>query len=213
MLDLAFRLEGAAPVPFAAMPQVAFSVRVTAAGEVRSVHSALLRCQIHIDASARSYSAREREQLRDLFGEGAVWGRALRRVLWTHATAVVPAFDREALFEVHAPCTFDLCAASSKYLEALQSGEVPVVILFSGTVFHATPDGALQAAPVPWSAEARGTVPARAWHETLEHHYAGRAALPVGRDVLDRLGRYKARSGLPTWDAVLEQLLEGRSAP
>jgi hypothetical protein len=207
LLDLTFRLEGAAGVPFAATPQMAFAVRVSTAGAIRSVHSALLRCQIQIDASARAYTAHEKEALRDLFGDGPVWGRAVGRVLWAHATAVVPAFSGETQFEVHAPCTYDLCVASAKYFHALQNGDVPVAILFSGTVFHAAADGALQAAPVPWSAEARWAVPARVWQETLEHYYAGRAALPLSKDVVDRLGRYKTRSGLPTWDAAIESLL------
>jgi hypothetical protein len=205
--ELTFRLDGATPVPFAASPQIAFAVRVSNADPAQPVHSAMLRCQIQIDASARMHSASEMEGLADLFGEGPVWARASRRLLWAHTTAVVPAFAAEVVFEIHAPCTYDLFVASSKYLRALSGGQVPVVMLFSGTVFHAGADGALQAAPVPWSSEARVAMPVHVWQQAIDQHYGGRAPLPVSTEVLERLGRYKTRCGLPTWDAAIDSLL------
>jgi len=53
MNDLIFRIEGASPVAFAVSPQIALAVRVVNARPEQPVHSALLRCQIQIDAAAR----------------------------------------------------------------------------------------------------------------------------------------------------------------
>jgi hypothetical protein len=205
--DLAFRIEGAATVPYAASPAIAFAVRATSAEPSATVQSALLRCQIHVEASTRAYSDAELDRLRDVLGEARVRGRASGRILWAQTTAVVPGFAGEVVFDVHAPCTFDLAVASSRYFHALDGADVPVAMLFSGTVFHADPDGALRAAPVPWSSEARFSMPTRVWKECVEHHYAGRAALPLSRDVFDRLQRYKARAGLATWEQAIDRLL------
>jgi len=207
MPDLAFRIEGAAPLAFAASPAIAFAVRATNASPDDPVQSALLRCQIHVEASTRAYTDAELERLRDVLGEGRVRGRASGRILWAQTAAVIPGFTGEVVFEVHAPCTLDLAVASSRYFHALDGGDVPVAMLFSGTVFHASADGALRAAPVPWSSEARFSMPASVWKECAEHHYAGRAALPLSRDVFDRLLRYKTRAGLATWEQAIDRLL------
>jgi hypothetical protein len=205
--QLTFRVTGAAPVPFAASPQVAFSVTVTNPEPSAPVRSALLRCQIQIDARARTYDARESEALRDIFGSGTVWGRAVGRLLWTHATAVVPEFEQETTFDVHAPCTIDLGLAWARYFAAIGAAEVPVLLLFSGTIFHDAGDGALRTAPIPWSAEARCTVSADMWREALQEHYGCLAAIPLRKDLLDRLDRYRQRSGVSSWERAIEKLL------
>lgn len=207
MPDLSFRVEGVGAVPFAATPQVAFKVAVSGASPEQPVQSILLRCQIQIDAPARTYAPEEAQGLRELFGDGAVWDRALRRVLWTHATAIVPGFTRATTFDVHAPCSYDLSIAPGRYFQALVEGDVPVVILFSGTVFHARADGAMQAAPLPWSAEATCRMPVSAWRDAVDRHHSGCAALPLRKDLYDRLQRYRAQARLATWDEAIERLL------
>jgi hypothetical protein len=207
MADLTFRIESASPVPFAVSPQIALSVRVVNGRPNLAVDSALLRYQIQIDAPARSYDTNEYEALRDLFGEGAVRGRAVRRLSWTHAAVVVPPFTHEATFDVHAPCTFDMCVSTTKYFRALFEGGAPVILLFSGTVFHRDEQGALRASPVPWSTEARFTIPARVWHDAVHDHYAGVTPLPVRHDLFERLERYRRDHALPSWDHVIDRLL------
>lgn len=171
------------------------------------VQSALLRCQIQIDATARAYEPRESEAMRDLFGEGAVRGRALTRLAWAQTAVAVPPFTHDATVEVHVPCTFDMCVSTAKYFRALLEGGAPVVMLFSGTVFHRDHEGALRAAPVPWSTEARFTVPAQVWRDAIDEHYAGLSPLALRRDVFDRLNRYRRNHQLPTWEHVIERLL------
>jgi len=111
-------------------------------------------------------------------------------------------------FELQVPCTVDLNVASGKYFQSLASGAVPLLLLFSGTVFHAAPDGALQAAPIPWSSEARFSLPLAVVREAIEACFPNAGFLTLQRDVLDRLYRYKVRSGLPTWERAIEALLE-----
>jgi hypothetical protein len=207
MPDLTFTVEGASPVAHALSPQIALAVRVANSDPTRPVQSALLRCQIQIDAAARSYAPRESEALRDLFGEGSVRGRAMRRLAWTQAAVVVPPFTHDATFDVHAPCTFDMCIATAKYFRALLEGGAPVALLFSGTVFHREGDGELRTAPVPWSTEARYTIPGQVWRDAIEDHYAGITPVPLRRDLFDRLDRYRRDNALPTWDHVIDRLL------
>jgi hypothetical protein len=41
----------------------------------------------------------------------------------------------------------------------------------------------------------------------MEQYYPNSAWLPIHKDVFERLYQYKRRSGLPTWEQVLESLL------
>ncbi len=206
VLDLVFRIEDVVPGPLASTPLVALclSVRNSAGPQVQSV---LLRCQVQIDAPARAYEAGESEQLQAVFGKGRVWGRALGRVLWTHATVVVPRFDREARFEIHAPCSHEQSASWANYLRGVQQGDVPVAVLFSGTVLYTDADGRLQAAPIPWSSEARFMMPLGVWRQALDNHYGDVSPLVVRRALMDRLHRYSARVGSPTIEDAIERLL------
>jgi Family of unknown function (DUF6084) len=212
MPDLTFRIEGASPVAYAVSPQIALAMRVVNSHPEQAIQSALLRCQIQIDAAARPYEPHESEALRDLFGDGAMRGRAMRRLAWTQTSVVIPPFTHDATFEVQAPCTYDMCVSTAKYFQALSLGGAPIAVLFSGTVFHRDADGALRASPVPWSTEARFTVEAQVWRDAVADHYAGIAPLPLRQDVFERLDRYRRDNSLPTWDHVIERLLvaEGR---
>ncbi len=104
-------------------------------------------------------------------------------------------------------CTFDLAVGSARYVHALEDGEVPLLLLFSGTIFHAAPGGGLQVAQVPWTAEARFGLPLAIWRETINHYYPGCAALMLRRDVFERLHRYRAQGGFTSWEQAVESLL------
>jgi hypothetical protein len=71
-------------------------------------------------------------------------------------TAVVDEHQRSGtriywgpLVDSAVPCTFDFDLAATKYFPALGSGEIPLCVMFSGTVFYQSEDGALQIAHVP----------------------------------------------------------------
>jgi hypothetical protein len=202
--QLAFDVESAEPVRFAAAPTVAFAVRVSSDKPIRSL---ALNAQIRIAPARRRYSDRDRERLVELFGPPERWGETLRTFLWAQASALVPPFERQASVELTVPCTYDLEVATAKYFYALDDGDVPLELLFSGTVFYLDETGALRAAQIPWESEAPYRMPARAWKDAMAQHFPGAAWLRLHDDVFDRLVAYKARNALPTWEATIERLL------
>ncbi|MGB7922559.1 MAG: DUF6084 family protein [Pyrinomonadaceae bacterium] len=207
MPDLSFQVDGAEAAQFAASPLLVFKLRVTNADAGEAVQTVVLRCQIQIEATRRRYNAQEQERLLDLFGEPERWGQTLRTMLWTHTSVVVKPFQGSALVDLPVPCTFDFNVAAAKYFAGLEDGEVPVCLLFSGTVFYEADDGALQVSQISWEKEAKYRLPVRVWQEMMEHYYPNSAWLSLRRDVFDRLFQYKMRRGIPTWEQALESLL------
>ena len=207
MPDLSFQIEKAEAATFTAAPQLAFKLRLTNAVAAEMIHTVALRCQIQIEVTRRRYSARDQEPLLDLFGEPDRWGQTLRSLLWTHASVVVPAFQGSTLVDVPVPCTFDFNVAATKYFHGLTDGEVPLCFLFSGTVFYAHADGALQVAPISWTKEARFKLPVSVWREMMDSFYPNSAWLCLRRDVFQRLYQYKVNRGIPTWEQALESML------
>ena len=96
---------------------------------------------------------------------------------------------------------------ATKYFYALEDGEVPLLFLFSGTVFYDAPDGRLQIQKIPWEKECAWRMPIARWQELMEHHYPDSAWIAMRRDVFDQLYEFKRREGLSSWDEVLERLL------
>lgn len=105
----------------------------------------------------------------------------------------------------------DFEVATTKYFSALAGGEIPLSLLFSGTVFHAA-DGALQVAPLPWATEARFRLPLDVYRAAGARFHEGRALLAVPREVMDRLRRYKSARGIATWVEAIEGLLAEHEA-
>jgi hypothetical protein len=212
MPDLDFRVESAAPVPFAAAPLLGFRIGVTNANAGEVVYSVALRAQIQLEVTRRRYSEAEQAHLRDLFGEPERWGQTLRSMLWTNACATVAPFTGGTTVEVQVPCTFDFNVAATKYFHGIENGEIPLCFLFSGTVFYDAGDGAPQVAPISWSKETRFRLPAETWRCLMETYYPNSAWLCLRRDVFERLYQYKIRRGLPTWEAALDRILAGEEA-
>ena len=208
MPDLRFEIEGASTVPFAAVPTLAFKLKVTNARQDEAIHTVALRCQIQIEASRRRYTKQEQERLLDLFGEPDRWSQTLRSLLWTHVNLVVPSFaGNTTTVDLPVPCTFDFNVASTKYFEGLEGGDIPLVFLFSGTVFYALPDGTLQVAPISWEQEAKFKLPQQEWSEMMRAYYPNNVWLALRRDVFERLYRYKMENGIPSWEEALENML------
>ncbi|MBV9760437.1 MAG: hypothetical protein JO340_07735 [Acidobacteriaceae bacterium] len=207
MPDLYFRVESANPVPLAAQPLIGFKLHISNLPPGETIHTVNLRAQIQIEAPRRQYSAAEKGLLLDLFGAPDRWGKTLRNFLWTHVSTVVTSFTDSTVAELHAPCTFDFNVAATKYFHAVSTGDIPMLLLFSGAVFYANAEGALQAAPISWNKEARFRLPARVWREMMDLYYPNSAWLNLRRDVFERLYRYKIDRSLPTWEDTLESLL------
>jgi hypothetical protein len=205
--ELSFSVEESAPVPYGAAPTLAFKLRIanTVAGE--AIHTIALRCQIQIEATRRRYTPEEQRRMLDLFGEPERWSQTLRSLLWTHASAVVPGFEGSTMADLLVPCTFDFNVAATKYFEGLTDGDIPLRLMFSGTVFYAGEDGVLQVAPISWEQETTFKLSQKVWREMMDSYYPNTAWLSLRRDVFDRLYQYKTQHGIPTWEQALERVL------
>jgi hypothetical protein len=207
MPDLNFSVEKASAVPFAVAPMLSFAIRITDA-DGTAIHAIALRCQIRIEPARRAYEPREQERLLDLFGEPSRWGQTLRPMLWTHASVVVPPFSGSTTIELPVPCVHDFNLAAAKYFHALKDGQVPLNLLFSGTIFHEGEEGRLQVAQISWEKEAHFRLPVKTWNDMMEIYYPNTAWLCLGKDAFDALQKFKSSHSLPTWEAAIEQLIE-----
>ncbi|WP_234437757.1 DUF6084 family protein, partial [Streptomyces sp. WM6368] len=90
--------------------------------------------------------------LADLFGERSRWGNTLQPVQFAQVSVMVPSFTGETETDLVVPCTYDMDIAATRYFQALTEGEVPLLMLFSGTAF--TGDAGFHVEPVPWDREA-----------------------------------------------------------
>jgi hypothetical protein len=205
MPDLNFHIESAGVLEFAATPSLLFKLRIENRG-AETVRSITLNTQLRIKANWRPYSAGEQEKLWEVFGEKQGWAQTLQSLLWTHATTVVPVFTGSTVVDLPIPCTYDFEVVSAKYFHHLENGEVSLEFLFSGTMFYEGEAG-LQAAQISWEKEAEFRLPVALWRQAMEHYFPNSAWLRLRRDTFDRLCEYKARHGLPTWEAAIEKLL------
>ncbi len=207
MPDLSFQITGVEPAVRGMVPLMHFTVDVANTPPEQAVQSVMLQAQIQVHSNRRSYNGDEQERLADLFGEPERWGQTLRTRLWTHANVIVPGFTGSTTVALPVPCTFDLNVAATKYFYALEEGDIPLLFLFSGTVFYATPDGRIQVQQISWNAEAEYRMPVHVWKGMMEHHYPDSAWLYLQRDVFERLYAYKRRHGLTSWEDALMRLL------
>jgi Family of unknown function (DUF6084) len=202
--DLSFTVESAAPVAFAAAPQLALTLRIASDAPVQAL---ALRCQVQLDAPARRYDAAEQAALGDLWARDR-FHETLRPLLWTQVNMTVPAFDAQTTIELVLPCSYDFNLATTKYFHALKGGAVPLTLLFSGTIFHHASDGKLQVAPVPWEKEAAWRLPVATWQQMMEQHYPNQLFFALRKDVFNRLYEYKTQHALPTFEQAIARLLE-----
>jgi hypothetical protein len=207
MPELTFRVRDAAVMAYAATPAIGLRVEIRVAPAGSRVESILLRCAVRIDAGARAHTAGEQARLKELFGDASVWSRSARSLLWTQTTAVVAGFDELCEIEVPLPCSYDLAAAASKYLRALEAGEVPITAQFSGTLFYAAPSSSVRVELIPWDREASFRLPAELFQQAIERHFPDSGVVSLRRDLFDRLDRYRVEQGLSGWEQALERLL------
>jgi hypothetical protein len=209
MHDLNFKVESAESVAYAATPQMVFKLCITQNGnEPRdSIQALALRCQIRLEPTKRRYNGHAHHKLRDVFGSPDRWSQTLHSMLWTHTGTMVPAFTDSILADLPVPCSFDFNLAATKYFDALDEGDIPLSLLFSGTVFYQSNDNGLQVAQIPWDKDATFRLPVQTWRAMMEQYYPNTAWLCLRRDVFDALAHYKSRLSLPTWEQALENLL------
>lgn len=210
MPALSFAVTSASAVEFAAAPTLAFGITATNLPADERLDAILLRVQLRLEPSARSYSDAEAEVLYELFGERTRWADTMRPMLWTHAQAVVPPFAGAVSFELPVPCTYDFNVGVTRWFHAVGAGTVPVNFLYSGTVYFTGPSGTMQVTQVPWSSESRWAMPVETWKTMMAHYYPYSVSLTMRRDAFDRLDRFRRAEKLATFDQALDRLLASR---
>jgi hypothetical protein len=206
---LRFACTGARPEPFAAGPSLLFDLRI---GEStgRRVHSIALRTQIRIEPRQRRYAPEEQARLVDLFGEPSRWGETLNPLQLATVATTVGGFTDAITATITVPLTYDLDIAATKFCHGVADGEIPLLLLFSGTVYYQGETG-VQVGPVPWSEEAPYPLPVATWRAAMDDHYPGSTYVRLSTATLDALAAYRSKHVIPTWDETLERLLKEAS--
>src|SRR4029079_17601182 len=176
---------------YSAVPSLTLCLRISETSGQR-VDAIALRCQIRIEphrpryreAEAqplpRRYSGAEAQRRHDLFGDPGRWADTLKPLQFTTVPVMVPGFTGSTELDLPVPFTYDLQISSTRYFASLDDGEVPLLLLFSGTVFVVT-DGRLRVEQVPWSKEISCGLPAKVWREAVDAHFPDSAWVTLSR--------------------------------
>jgi hypothetical protein len=205
MTELAFSVLDIQPERYAVAPNLQVKLRIEESGG-QPVHAIALRCQIRIEPQRRPYTGPERDSLIELFGLPEQWSKTLTPFLWTHTATTVRGFTGSIEVDLPVTCTYDFEVAAAKYLHTLRDGEVPLVFLFSGTVFTRGLTG-FGVEQISWDLEAKYRMPVQVWHDLMDLYFPGSGWIRLDRETLDALMRFKASRGLLSWEAALAELL------
>ena len=214
MSDLTITCLDVVPDKYGASPTLMFKLRITDATGT-PIHAIQLRTQIRIEPVRRHYTPEEADRLLDLFGETSRWGDTLKPLQFAALSTLVKPFTGTVDVDLPVPCSYDFEVAEGKYLHALETGEVPFLLLFSGTVFErAGQDGTnFRVNQIPWELESQIRMPAPRWREMMDMYFPGQAWIRMSRETLDAIQHYKSTHALPTWDVAIEHLLTAAREP
>ena len=205
MSDYTFSVLDVFAEPYAVAPQLTARLRVEEhTGQV--IHAVALRCQVRIEPQRRRYDTVEANALKGLFGERARWVDTLRPFLWMQCNTTVQGFTHATDVDLVLPCTYDFDVIGSRYLHALETGAVPINLLFSGTVFTKGSNG-FGVQQVPWDCESSYELPVAVWRQMIESYFPNTGWIRLDRDVLTLFADYRARHGLMTWEETVQSLL------
>ena len=208
MPDLNFEVVRAESLVFAAVPTLLFKLGITNSDEEQYIHTVALCCQLQMAVTRRHYSPAAQARLLEVFGEPERWGKTLHNLHWMHISTVVPGFSGSTMLDLKVPCSYDFELVCTKYFDAVGEGDIPLLFLFSGTVFYEGEKDQLRVEQISWSKEASFRLPITLWQTMMAHYYPDNAWLRLHKDTFDRLYQYKATHCLPTWEAVFAQLLQ-----
>jgi hypothetical protein len=201
-----FEILRAGHVEHAAAPTLRFRVAVRDPSG-RPIYTIALSAILTVEPAKRRYSEAERGRLRELFGAPERWGATTESFRWAQTDALVPRFAGKTEFDLDIPCTYDHEVASAKYLSGLEGGEAPLRFHFNGSIFYETGDGRLQLAAIPWDCSVRFAMPVAAWRAMIDEHFPYRRWIALDPGTVERLAARRAERGLPTFDAVIDELL------
>ena len=211
MTELVFDCTGASADRYAVMPSMTLRLRIseTSGGRVAAI---ALRCQLRIEPARRRYSDDEAERLNDLFGETQRWADTLKPLQFINVSIMVPGFSGSAEIDLPVPLTYDMEIGATRYFAGLDEGEVPLLLLFSGTVFSLD-GGKMSVTQVPWSKEASYRLPVSVWREAIDAHFPNSSWIRLSATAMDELLRYKMSKALPTWESAVLALLDEAAEP
>lgn len=204
--ELKFACLSAVSEKFAAGPTLIFRLEISETTGER-VHAIALRVQMRIEPAKRRYSPEESERLDNLFGDPSRYADTLKPLQFAFANVMVPSFTGSVEVEIPVPCTYDLEIASTSYFHGLSDGEIPLLLLFSGTVFTKGESG-FSVAQVPWSCEAEYRLPVSEWRLMMNQFFPNSGWVRLSRETLDALGTFKNVRALPTWEHAISALLD-----
>ncbi len=192
MAELVFDCVDVRSDRYAAGPTLTFRLRVA-----ETTRRAGAR---HRPARARSGSSRrsaatppaEADRLGDLFGDSTRWADTLKPLQLANTSVMVPSFTGSVEVDLPVPFTYDLEIASTSYFHALEEGEAPLILLFSGTLFTKGANG-FSVGQVPWHKEATYRLPVAEWRSMMDTFFPGGGWLRVSRSTLEALGRVQER--------------------
>jgi hypothetical protein len=208
--DYRFSVLDVVAEPYAVAPQLTARLRVEESTGAR-IHAIALRCQVRIEPQRRGYDAGEENGLLGLFGERARWGDTLRPFQWMQCNTTVQGFTGATEADLALPCTYDLEVIGSRYLHSLDAGDVPLSLLFSGTVFTRGETG-FGVEQVPWHCEAEHRMPVDVWRQMIASYFPNSGWLRLDAGTISQLADFRSRHGLTSWDETMQKLLgEARS--
>jgi hypothetical protein len=194
--------------PYAVAPQLTARLRIQESSG-QTIHAIALRCQVRIEPQRRRYEEADESGLRDMFGDRERWGDTLKPFLWMQCGAMVQGFTDITEVDLALPCTYDFDVTGSRYLHAVGAGNIPLVLLFSGTIFTKGTNG-FGVQQVPWDCEASYQLPVSVWQDMMSAYFPGTGWIRLDHEVLSSLADYKSRHGLTTWEETVQALLGER---
>jgi hypothetical protein len=209
--ELVFDCTSARADLYAAAPTIVFTLQIAETTGER-VNAIALRTQIRIEPLKRRYSDAEGERLSDLFGERSRWGDTMKPIQFANVPQMVPSFTGSIEIDLPVPLTYDFEVSTAKYFHGLDDGEIPFILLFSGTLFVRGETG-FSVEQIPWHKEALYRLPVSVWREAMDVHFPNSTWIRLRRETLDALAKFKSKLTLPDWDATLEALLRQAGEP
>jgi uncharacterized protein DUF6084 len=203
--SLTFTVRDVAAEQFSVTPRLIAGIRIVAEDD-EPIQAIALRCQIRIEPLRRPYSDEEAAGLLDLFGPRERWVNTQRTFLWQHSTAMVRGCTGATEISLPLDCTYDFEVAASKYLHALRDGVIPLLFLFSGTVFVQGERG-FCVRQVSWECEAQHEMPVAVWKDLVRIHYPNAGWVRLSHGTVAALAAYKSARGMLDFEDAVTSLL------
>jgi hypothetical protein len=115
----------------------------------------------------------------------------MRPLFWANMSISVPAFLGSTVIDLKTPAASSFSDAAITFCHALQQGDIPLDLLFSGTVSYLA-GSFVQTAFIPWLKEVSCRVPIQVWRESMEEL----AVQPTAHGA--------TRSHVLGWEQILE---------